>query len=97
MEPKQEVVVKYFTIAVEGIVLKFNSSGHCEQVLRGLVHSGYVVTIKEVTEIRQVTSEEIQKYYAEGVNFNYIDSPKKLSRNYDNECAETMPTLNACR
>jgi hypothetical protein len=99
MNPEVKVMVKYFSLVVDGKEFKFNSAGHCEQVLRGFVHSGFTVTIKEVSEIRIVTSDEIDQYNTEGTNFRYFnDGPKTaLSRNEDCCEEQTRAPAVACR
>ncbi|MDD5065003.1 MAG: hypothetical protein PHQ35_09650 [Phycisphaerae bacterium] len=76
MNPDSKVRVQYFSLTVESREFKFKFAGHCEQVLRGLVHSGYVVTIKEVSEVRTVSQDEIEKYRAENVNWSYVNDQK---------------------
>jgi hypothetical protein len=79
MNPEVKVMVKFFTLTVNGVIFEFNHSGHCEQVLRGFVHSGYEVVIKEVSEIRTVTQSELDQYRNDDVNFRHVDEPKMIS------------------
>lgn len=50
------------TVDVNGTLATFqiNQDHHAEQILRGLVHSGYAVTIKETTV--PLTKEEMEEY-----------------------------------
>lgn len=91
MNPEVKVMVKYFTLTVDGKTLNFNHSGHCEQVLRGLVHSGHTVTIKEVTEIKTVTQSEINQYRADDVNWRYVEEPKNKLQEACCETAACVP------
>jgi hypothetical protein len=81
---RMKVRIQFYKLTVTGAngaaEFRFNHAGHCEQVLRGFVHSGHEVTIKEVTEIKEVTQEELAVLRDEGVNFFVFDEPK-LSRN----------------
>lgn len=70
-----KVRIKYFRLTADGKEFKFNHAGQCEQVLRGLVHSGYTVTIQEVSEIKQVSEEELLVMREDGANFDIIDRP----------------------
>ncbi len=90
MNPDSKVIVKYFILMVNGKEFEFNSASHAEQVLRGFVHSGYTVTIQEVTEVKLVTRDELDKYRAENVNWSYVDEPK-MSEN----CCVPQETCNS--
>jgi hypothetical protein len=93
-----KVKIKYFKLTVNGDkTFDFNHAGHCEQVLRGFVHSGHEVTIKEVTEIKEVTPEEYDEMCREDINVRIIDSPRD-SKMDGNECGnQATPSAIRCR
>lgn len=65
--------------------LKFHSSGHAEQVLRGLVHSGFKVSIEEVKEILNVTPELLEELQKQDANIYYFDDRYLAKRAYSGE------------
>src|SRR5690554_5191941 len=99
MNPEFKVLVKYYKLEVDGKTFNFNHAGHCEQVLRGLVHSGYQVTISEVVEERKVTQDEINRYRAEDINWRYVNE-EELRPRIANAVAsreESYAASTACR
>jgi len=93
-----KIKVKYFKLTVDGAqTFDFNGSGHCEQVLRGLVHSGHEVTINEVSEIREVSPEQLDNLRETDANFRFIDDSNKIS-GLSAECGTQACVPNtACR
>lgn len=67
MNEKKKALVNGYLLVFESegvvTVLKIRRDHHAEQILRGLVHSGYVVTIRETQiEVEAVSDDEKRSY-----------------------------------
>lgn len=59
MPKKREYILAFTAHNDEECTIKCDQDHYAEQILRGLVHSGYTVTIKEV--FREMTAEEAKE------------------------------------